>query len=688
MAVIYRTDDGTRWGTGKGSNLTPTEVDLNFWQLLQLIQGVVDDPPTPNEITSITATGLTITFHFFDGTELTVPAPVLQFRWRGEWAAAQVYEVMDMVKVEGLGIFTVMVDHTSDASFDPDREISAEPVYNQLIGVASVVGGDPADHDFLTYDITSGTWTNRTPAVATSYLPAFIGDSGAGGTKGLVPAPATGDAADKFLKADGTWELPATGASALVDLTDVDVPTPADGDVLTFDDALDKWIAVAPAPPGSPDLDSIGSTPGQILYRDTSAWAARNPGGDGMVLEMARGGRPGWIATPRSMTIKQAVSLATTEPLAFTPAYDNGTSGAGATLTASSNGVLTVDGLAIELDTELLVKDQADAAENGIYKCSVEGDGSTPYELTRRTDCDIAGVVVAGIFCLVIGGSANGHKQYVLDSVQLPVIGTDDLPWIELTAPPRGFTAMGAWDGDAEYSQFDVVTYSGAAWLCYQDVAAPAAAGPPTWDPANKSADITLSNGDLTATSTTNADKGVIATQPGQSSGKWYFEVQWTTINNNNSGAGLALAAIDLTCNTVHEYLDGTAIGNIWNGDSNSGYTFQGFATGFRGAIAVDLDAHKVWMTKDATTPAWNQGTSGTQDPATGDGGIPIHASLQGVELMPLLSMRSSSEVAILVCAPADFTGTPPSGFDPWVSGAGGPPNDAPDTDIDHWLGG
>lgn len=41
----------------------------------------------------------------------------------------------------------------------------------------------------------------------------FTGDSGSGGVKGLVPAPASGDAAAaKYLKADGTWAAPA-GAS-------------------------------------------------------------------------------------------------------------------------------------------------------------------------------------------------------------------------------------------------------------------------------------------------------------------------------------------------------------------------------------------------------------------------------------------------------------------------------------------
>lgn len=41
---------------------------------------------------------------------------------------------------------------------------------------------------------------------ATAILNNFVGDSGAGGTKGLVPAPAAGDAAaGKYLKADGSW---------------------------------------------------------------------------------------------------------------------------------------------------------------------------------------------------------------------------------------------------------------------------------------------------------------------------------------------------------------------------------------------------------------------------------------------------------------------------------------------------
>lgn len=52
----------------------------------------------------------------------------------------------------------------------------------------------------------TGDPTDLTGTQATAILDAFTGDSGAGGVKGLVPAPASGDAAaNKFLRASGVW---------------------------------------------------------------------------------------------------------------------------------------------------------------------------------------------------------------------------------------------------------------------------------------------------------------------------------------------------------------------------------------------------------------------------------------------------------------------------------------------------
>lgn len=59
---------------------------------------------------------------------------------------------------------------------------------------------------------SSAAPSDLTATQVTAELNEFVGDSGSGGTKGLVLAPAAGDAAaSKFLKADGTWSTVSGG---------------------------------------------------------------------------------------------------------------------------------------------------------------------------------------------------------------------------------------------------------------------------------------------------------------------------------------------------------------------------------------------------------------------------------------------------------------------------------------------
>lgn len=59
---------------------------------------------------------------------------------------------------------------------------------------------------------STGNVEALTVTQATALLNVMAGDSGSGGVKGLVPAQGAGDAsAGKFLKADGTWAVPAGG---------------------------------------------------------------------------------------------------------------------------------------------------------------------------------------------------------------------------------------------------------------------------------------------------------------------------------------------------------------------------------------------------------------------------------------------------------------------------------------------
>lgn len=120
----------------------------------------------------------------------------------------------------------------------------------------------------------SSAWASRTPTQVTADLINFVGDSGAGGSKGLVPAPAAGDAAaSKFLKADGTWAAASGSGSVATDAIwdakgDLAVGTGANtasrlaigtnGQVLTADSAEATGVKWA-TPAGSGDVVKVGT---------------------------------------------------------------------------------------------------------------------------------------------------------------------------------------------------------------------------------------------------------------------------------------------------------------------------------------------------------------------------------------------------------------------------------------------
>ena len=69
--------------------------------------------------------------------------------------------------------------------------------------------------------------------------------------------------------------------------------------------------------------------------------------------------------------------------------YNNGSSGVGATLTNSTTqAAITVDGIALSLNDRVLVHEQSTASQNGVYKVTTVGTGSSNWVLTRTTDTD------------------------------------------------------------------------------------------------------------------------------------------------------------------------------------------------------------------------------------------------------------------------------------------------------------
>ena len=111
----------------------------------------------------------------------------------------------------------------------------------------------------------------------------------------------------------------------------------------------------------------------------------------------------------------------------LTATYANGTAGVGATLTASSNGALSVDGATPSVADRILVKDQSTAFQNGIYVVTTVGDGSTAFVLTRAIPEDQPAELTGGSFVFVESGTANGDNGYVFTHTGAPTFGTTAL---------------------------------------------------------------------------------------------------------------------------------------------------------------------------------------------------------------------------------------------------------------------
>lgn len=187
-AITFRTTDLTRWGTGKGSNLLNTEADINLWNILQAIVALQTTPLQPNNIASITVSGIYMTVTLTDGSTIgPLAMPVLQFKWRGAWQPLTAYNQLDVFQVATVGLFSVLQDHTSQATFNPAYSIGGLPVYNELFGFSGASGVALADltdvgfatltgEDRLTFDAGSSKWINTRPDyVLGAFAPGLMG---------------------------------------------------------------------------------------------------------------------------------------------------------------------------------------------------------------------------------------------------------------------------------------------------------------------------------------------------------------------------------------------------------------------------------------------------------------------------------------------------------------------------------
>ena len=181
------------------------------------------------------------------------------------------------------------------------------------------------------------------------------------------------------------------------------------------------------------DVDNITIDANTISTTNSNGNLVISPNGTGTVtVPSGYEGRTGFgddslvnksyvDAVANGLDVKASVRVATTANLSGS--YNNGNG----TITASSNGAISIDGVSLSVNDRVLVKDQTTQTQNGFYKVTTVGSGSAAFVLTRTPDADAASELTGGAFTFVEEGTANADNGFVLTTNGTPTLGTTNI---------------------------------------------------------------------------------------------------------------------------------------------------------------------------------------------------------------------------------------------------------------------
>ena len=120
--------------------------------------------------------------------------------------------------------------------------------------------------------------------------------------------------------------------------------------------------------------------------------------------------------------------------------YNNGTAGVGATLTNNSTqAALVIDGVTLSTADRVLVYEQTDATQNGVYTVTNTGSASTNWVLTRSTDTDSYAPSDPNSFgkgdaFFVLEGNAGAGELYVMNTEGTITFGTTNITFTQVAS--------------------------------------------------------------------------------------------------------------------------------------------------------------------------------------------------------------------------------------------------------------
>jgi hypothetical protein len=182
---------------------------------------------------------------------------------------------------------------------------------------------------------------------------------------------------------------------------------------------------------------------------------------------------------------------------------------------------------------------------------------------------------------------------------------------------------------------------------------APSAVSSSTWNPADIGADITLSNGNKTATRASGTGDSSVRGTLSNTAG--YFEVTVTVAGNPVIGLDIGTLALNDFPGDNPTSVGYASSGAVFNNAGSIGGTFASYTTG--DVIGVCQKADKIYFSKNGT---WQNGA----DPSAGTGGITPSGSMTTV--FPIIDVSAVGAAGELNTGGSAFSGTLPTGVAAW----------------------
>ena len=171
-------------------------------------------------------------------------------------------------------------------------------------------------------------------------------------------------------------------------------------------------------------VDNLNVNGNEISSTDTNGNISLNPNGSGVInvnnsrisnitdpTQAQDAATKAYVdAVKQALDIKESVRVATTAAITISTALNVGD---------------TIDGVTLADGDRVLVKDQSDASENGIYIA-----GSSPV---RSADANTSAEVTSGMFCFVEEGTTNGDNGFVLTTNDTITLDTTNLTFAQFS---------------------------------------------------------------------------------------------------------------------------------------------------------------------------------------------------------------------------------------------------------------